>query len=1004
MARLRVIKNILDADDVIEVTDFDDVRDAIMSVYDSLPKSAVLYNAIVGDDTKIPLADEYDVEDLQHYKDVVLVEYPEFWNLIALAVGSALLSILAVKVLAPSAVPQVLDNTSTSYGTPTLGERVNSPRIRQRIPDIYGKVRSVPDLLSKPLRVYEAGTEVEYNFLCIGRGVFNIYDMREGETPVDDIDGMSVEVWGPGSIIDPSREPDRMYGTAGRISRPLEVVRRVGSVIGQTLVPQNGRDFHSDVNVSGYAPGLVIANNEGGSYTLYHDFPTSDSKGGLDAGSSLLDYFKLGDTLSFDTTTSIRTGVFEFSAPSATLQPGSFEGSFPSSTDSDTWSISSRLAIKIDDATRFDTYVQPNEHYSISLPAVTSPQSGKLVNYSGLYTLVGKQDGWVVFEMWAPFYDLRVDAYLGAYTVGDPNKPTISVGAIRVDKWSSAYGGYTDPLPTFEVIGEADNGVLLKSNGGHVYNVHIGRPQVNVSNAYIAGPFRVTGRNNSSKVVINLYAPSGLYTDDGSNQTKLDVDVNISIYKVPSQGNWVMNDLVTVLGSSVRREPIGLTVEILIGEGERDVYLQRLTPTDFNFAGVVVDEIKIRDMYVVDPLSGQELAAVGNVTTLRSRTYAVQTPSAPKERKLNAKVARRLRYNFHDEQGEFYETPDVVTMFANMCEDPYLGDRSADDVKRYFMGYQISLRNQELDSIAPGAHNLLSFNYSFTDKNTSFEEMIDTLSKASLMRPYRDGSKLSWKYLGKTAEPKLVLTHRNKIPNSEKRTVSFGTVDDHDGIELGWTDNDTGEERTFTYPQTTVHPMRVDAAGVQTESHAKIIALREWNKLKFQRTFIEVEATQEASILTSGSLVLITDGTRYNPLDGEIVGVGLSDTLPNRIDTLYLSQPIPSTAPSGAEYLINFQLRNGTVATMVVSEMLNNPPRVKLETPIPTSDTESIPVTDRKAYARSGYSIDISGSATKKLFMVVDKTMISSHKVRLSLVNYTEEYYRGDADVINGLV
>jgi len=79
-----------------------------------------------------------------------------------------------------------------------LTDRQNRQRPGERIPDIYGTLWATPDLIQLPYKTFPANnTEVEHTVMCLGRGSFSILDVRDGITPVSQIDGTIVEVYAP---------------------------------------------------------------------------------------------------------------------------------------------------------------------------------------------------------------------------------------------------------------------------------------------------------------------------------------------------------------------------------------------------------------------------------------------------------------------------------------------------------------------------------------------------------------------------------------------------------------------------------------------------------------------------------------------------------------------------------------------------------------------------------------------------------------------------------------
>ncbi len=104
----------------------------------------------------------------------------------------------------------------------SLDVQTNLARRLQRIPDIFGKVRSYPDLIAESTFRYVDQVKVITEVFCIGRGYYDISDFKSGETPIADIEGAALELFDPVvSIFD------------------LEKVENSSGVVDLTIAAQN---------------------------------------------------------------------------------------------------------------------------------------------------------------------------------------------------------------------------------------------------------------------------------------------------------------------------------------------------------------------------------------------------------------------------------------------------------------------------------------------------------------------------------------------------------------------------------------------------------------------------------------------------------------------------------------------------------------------------------------------------------------------------------------------
>lgn len=91
-----------------------------------------------------------------------------------------------------------------------LAARTNKQRLGGRIPDIYGTVWSVPDLIAQTYSIYVDGKEIEYSYYCVGRGNFNVTEALDDTTPIRYVRGSSVLIYNANDGLDD--EPAFVFG------------------------------------------------------------------------------------------------------------------------------------------------------------------------------------------------------------------------------------------------------------------------------------------------------------------------------------------------------------------------------------------------------------------------------------------------------------------------------------------------------------------------------------------------------------------------------------------------------------------------------------------------------------------------------------------------------------------------------------------------------------------------------------------------------------------------
>ncbi|WP_227430380.1 host specificity factor TipJ family phage tail protein [Psychrobacter sp. I-STPA6b] len=155
---------------------------------------------------------------------------------IAYAVVTAIVG-YAVSLLTPK-MPSVPSQNQPPSPNNALAQRINSQRLGGRIADIFGTIWSVPDLIAPSYSVYVNHKEVEYSYMCIGRGKFNVTKAVDDTTPINQVFGSSVLVFDPDTGLDDN--PKYQFGSSftpdeAELSRLA--VKRYTSVNGQLLPP-----------------------------------------------------------------------------------------------------------------------------------------------------------------------------------------------------------------------------------------------------------------------------------------------------------------------------------------------------------------------------------------------------------------------------------------------------------------------------------------------------------------------------------------------------------------------------------------------------------------------------------------------------------------------------------------------------------------------------------------------------------------------------------------------
>lgn len=240
--------------DAYERHSTDDLVAFIRARWPVWPETARIYHGNVAQECDITPTDEAGIARLNDISSTVyIVVYPNGPIAIAVAaIAVAVISLAAFLFLQP----KIPDLGSQPSANNTLGDRSNKARPNSRIPDIFGQVRSIPDLLAVPYTIYENNVEVEIAYMCVGRGEYEIEDVRDSDTLLGSIPGAGATFYGPNTSPN-FGTPQLTIGSA--ITQDLYSVVKLNEVNGQTLKPPNANAYKGVGNVRFNTPNLIEA-------------------------------------------------------------------------------------------------------------------------------------------------------------------------------------------------------------------------------------------------------------------------------------------------------------------------------------------------------------------------------------------------------------------------------------------------------------------------------------------------------------------------------------------------------------------------------------------------------------------------------------------------------------------------------------------------------------------------------------------------------------------------
>jgi hypothetical protein len=952
---------------------------------DTFPATAKIFHGDISLQKDVTPKDEAGIDRLQALTgQLYVVVYPEAVHPVLLG-GILVASLIVAWVIEDKKKQEPSLRFGELRGSPNnkLGDRQNVARVLGRIPDIYGLVRSTPDLLQLPYTTYSNHRETQTTYMCISRGDCLVADIREGDTLVGEVDGLSYAVYGPGAIPTGNPGTDNPVEEFGEfIDDPVFTVRQVEGVNGQVLEPDNAFTILGDI------PGTVFWSKA----QFKRITPTT---GKIYVDQPNMEKVSVGDTLRIIARTECVTtpsGLNIF--PNRTFSPArhtknwvayqdgtgaipdlgfggnvvvtGFNNDFFPGASPDTPNHTIDVDFSASGSAQaqwalIDTYVD-------GIPS-TSGSEGSIGNGSAMITPIDKE--WV-----GPFF---MDDLLPPGTTRTVVCNFVAPNGLYVDDGKSQK--QFDVEVEIEVTAADQFGLPvgspaevypanpeLRTVQGAISRRSIRALTVKFSVPEVQGPFLVRCRR-LTRTPWKQDAPSqynGFITDDPNTLPTESIGLQA-----------VSASVIDHTGTISSRKPNN-------GGGSQagDLRNSWYLP----FSGRAEDEIRWTHCY---SLTGITQGSFGSLTTIRTRTIVNEGAKQQIERRLNVLAYRRIPvWNGVDFDAATTNNLAENVLF-HMLQDTHIGNLPAAQID--FAGIadafsQVRAHFGGPDSDGVGGDAAGQFNYTFDDENTSLEEIIATVCEACFAVPYRVGDIVKVRPDIATSDSVLLINHRNRLIDTEQRTVVFGTEEDYDGIRIDYVDIDTDtpnddEVKTYTIPPLDValHPKVLTVPGIRTHRHAAWHAWREYNRLLHQNTAVEMEVTEEAALLALEDRILIADGTRDDTEDGEIVNVSGS--------TLTTSQDVTVGSDPSTMFL---QHTDGTVEAIAIA---SNP---DARTVILASAPSVTLVTNSAVGVPTKYQAVRNSTTTPTAFRVREK----SHKERgvynITALNYSHAFYWND--------
>lgn len=238
---LIIINNAFEHDKQRVITG-DNLYGMVQSVYPKgLPLNTYLYHEKWDSACDVTPQNQADIDRINRLTGrFYLVSYPADPVTLTIIAVSVAVSLAVAFLMPRPEMPNVGGSSQPPSPNNALAQRTNRQRLGGRVPDIFGTVWAVPDLIAPSYSVYIDHKEVEYSYMCLGVGRFDVQKAYDDTTPIGYINGSTVSVFEPNKSF--RDVPDVRFGSHLSTAEQSYLglfVKRYGAVNGQVLPPPN---------------------------------------------------------------------------------------------------------------------------------------------------------------------------------------------------------------------------------------------------------------------------------------------------------------------------------------------------------------------------------------------------------------------------------------------------------------------------------------------------------------------------------------------------------------------------------------------------------------------------------------------------------------------------------------------------------------------------------------------------------------------------------------------
>lgn len=862
-------------------------------------------------------------------------------------------------------MPEVTTDQSTGSGNNSLSARQNKHRTSERVSDILGTIKSIPDLIAPVYRYYADNVQVEECLLSVGTGYFDINpdQIKEGETPINSIEGASLSAYEPNTPI--TATPQILIGEAFN-QLPI-VAKQVSSVDGkQKLIsPNNSKLTYTNTSFSGnkivVAPSVQYVENDiiftGGGAAG----PSNWSSVPRDVYADFNSHFVNGEQII------IENAIY---------------GTAPNTNISGTTDVTTTGVLTIASATDI---IDPQKYKKIRISALTVEDTieGQL-GLAGEYSVsdivkTGSTGAWLYEVTLASNY---AEININFSRMSADNEGILSAVLTDHDENIDLSGTYTiSSVSASEITLVNPSAVnpdwLLLPNLTAQQIADLAKKSITFKGTdenFIGWYY--AGNQDTEGMILNFIAGNGIYEGDRAKQVAVEVQYQQVINSVPV--GEIYSAGITMQGKANSRDQVGATIrETLQFSGQFRFRVKRIN--DNGNSANLIDDVTFESAYSFYETKKQTYE---HDTIIRLKRLAIGSGTNASE--LNMLVTRKL-FSYRDgvQSAERIATNNFADIIINIALDPYIGRFDISEIDVLSL-YAIS---DEIEAYF-GTSKACEFNYTFDNKNSSYQEMAFAVAEAVFCTARRENGTHFFNFEKETQNSLILFNHRNMKPESITVSNSFGIQDDYEGIEFKWRDaSDDYAEAVIKLPHDALANYKtIESTGVTNKIQAHLLAYRAWNKLQFSRKAIEFTAYGEADLVTRNDRIAVVSDLFKMQGSGEIEA---QNNTVLTLDYAVSLDPIEN-------YVIHLQLKDGSVDVIDIVSQMN-------DFQIEIARIPLIPLVT-SGVASATYSITKSTDAESEAYLIQEKSPSATFESSISAVKYDSRYYSNDKDHINNLI